>query len=300
MAYTVAQIRRLAGSGTYMETIPVQQTIVNTPSPFDPDNSKSDFQDFALKTQTGYSFEAGQVYYLRLSVLRVPSGYYWKGQPGNNSNYKDADVLRFSLHLRINDDISRREQTVNLNQSFQVDPIETNNLQNILYTYTTVFVPKQTCQVLVLRLQRISYDVLAKPRNWLLKEYEVEDGSYVIKTNWIDGNQYTVYTSENDTTGEGREVTGTERIIYVQANGDICKLKEILPNNLKGLLKIGFQARPGTLIVVNKAPIRIGRSGIYEINNGTRINSVMITAPMGYDNNNIDAFLLDYAYDKES
>jgi len=63
-----------------------------------------------------------------------------------------------------------------------------------------------------------------------------------------------------------------------------------------GWLKIGYQCRPGSLIVVNKEPIRVGRSGIYEINNGTIIDSFMIASPGGSDNSKIDAFLLDYAY----
>ena len=66
--------------------------------------------------------------------------------------------------------------------------------------------------------------------------------------------------------------------------------------NVKSWLKIGFQSRPGVLVVINQQPIRVGRSGIYQINNGTPITSFMITAPGGADNSKIDAFLLDYAY----
>lgn len=90
-------------------------------------------------------------------------------------------------------------------------------------------------------------------------------------------------------------LTKADNVKYSGDQGDICQLNNICPQ--KPLLKMGFQARPGTLIVVNKAPIRIGRSGIYELNNGTKIYSIMITAPGGQDNSKIDAFLLDYAYE---
>jgi len=60
--------------------------------------------------------------------------------------------------------------------------------------------------------------------------------------------------------------------------------------------KIGIQSRPGVLIMVNQQPVRIGRSGTYEVNNGVKITSFGIIAPNGYDPNNIDHFILDYTY----
>lgn len=61
--------------------------------------------------------------------------------------------------------------------------------------------------------------------------------------------------------------------------------------------KIGVQSRPGSLIVINKEPIRIGRSGIYELNNGTKITDFMIAS--GWDaDEKVDPFLVDYVYQK--
>lgn len=70
-----------------------------------------------------------------------------------------------------------------------------------------------------------------------------------------------------------------------------------MSNNKKRWTRFGYQSRPGNLIVVNKSPMRVGRSGIYELNAGIDIDSFMIAAPQGSDSNNIDAFLLDYAYE---
>lgn len=68
-------------------------------------------------------------------------------------------------------------------------------------------------------------------------------------------------------------------------------------NNILGLqsgqvaIKIGVQSRPGQMIVINKEPIRIGRSGVYEINNGLQVNYFSIIP----DNNNIiPNFIVDY------
>lgn len=68
--------------------------------------------------------------------------------------------------------------------------------------------------------------------------------------------------------------------------------------------KMGIQARPGSLIVVNKEPIRIGRSGIYELNNGTKITNLMIASGWIQDESGntidtkVDPFLIDYVYQK--
>ena len=100
-------------------------------------------------------------------------------------------------------------------------------------------------------------------------------------------------------TGNGnKQVTVStqgDRIIYSGQNGDVCTLNNLVEQS-SGWIKFGYQCRPGSLIVVNREPIRVGRSGIYEINNGTTINSFMIANPNGSNNSNIDAFLLDYAY----
>lgn len=75
--------------------------------------------------------------------------------------------------------------------------------------------------------------------------------------------------------------------------GDLCIIQNIL-NQISD--KIGVQTKPGTLLCVNHEAIRVGRSGIYEVNNGVKINFVGITSPNGDDNSNINNFILDYAW----
>lgn len=58
------------------------------------------------------------------------------------------------------------------------------------------------------------------------------------------------------------------------------KLTDLLPilrskaSNMGNLKKIGIQGPPSLLMCINREPIRIGRSGIYEINNGIEITSI--------------------------
>lgn len=63
--------------------------------------------------------------------------------------------------------------------------------------------------------------------------------------------------------------------------------------------KIGIQSAPGTLMCINGEEIRVGRSGIYEINNGVPISFVGFASTkenLG-DNPRINFFILDYAYE---
>ena len=46
----------------------------------------------------------------------------------------------------------------------------------------------------------------------------------------------------------------------------VYKVNNLISN--LNAIKVGIQTEPGRLIIINKQPIRVGRSGIYEINNG--------------------------------
>lgn len=62
--------------------------------------------------------------------------------------------------------------------------------------------------------------------------------------------------------------------------------------NNKGQLKqIGIQGPPGTIMSIDGEEIRIGRSGIYEINNGITISFLGVIV-----HNNDKYFILDYQY----
>ena len=100
------------------------------------------------------------------------------------------------------------------------------------------------------------------------------------------------------------------------------------------LIKIGVQSHPGMLMCINGQPIIVGKSGIYEIRNGIiKVNTFSVVAPaketevdiealqerlanMGENpdpeyttsvclfdkpkEREINSFILDYMYDKES
>ena len=67
--------------------------------------------------------------------------------------------------------------------------------------------------------------------------------------------------------------------------------------NIEKLIKIGVQGRPGLLMAINGEQIRIGPSGIYEINNGYKVTSIgFILQNVSDTADGKDYFILDYQY----
>jgi len=47
---------------------------------------------------------------------------------------------------------------------------------------------------------------------------------------------------------------------------------------------------------INREQIRLGRTGIYEINNGIDITSISFVPKGSNDQNNLDYFIMDFEY----
>lgn len=97
------------------------------------------------------------------------------------------------------------------------------------------------------------------------------------------------YTTENPDGTYGRTMN-----IIVDRLDEIYNVINFLQTSIenKGKLKqIGVQGPPGLLMSINGEPIRIGRSGLYEINNG--INTTFIGFVVEADEK---YFILDYQY----
>ena len=99
-----------------------------------------------------------------------------------------------------------------------------------------------------------------------------------------------------DYTNKARTVS-SEDIKIKGELGDLSIINNVFTDGRK-MDKIGIQTRPGTLLCINREDIRVGRSGIYEVNNGIKINFVGFAGPNGTDATNINDFILDYAYDE--
>lgn len=279
MAYLVSQLRKNQNTA-YMTPISIQPSTIISPNPFGGQNT---FTDFAFKGD----FEYQKVYYLRFKIHQIPQ-YFYSGSktPGQVSMYgTDADTLNLQILLKNNNENDQEnippETIGTCNVPIAIKQNEEDETDKQRYSsYSFVFSPSKNFDRLGIRIQRVSFDAINNPpRNWLIDE------ETVVESNRYTGQGY--QSKKVKTTGP--------RIKYEGADGDFCLLNNLV-NKDAGWLKFGYQCRPGSLIVVNKEPIRLGRSGIYEINNGTIIKEFMIASPGGSDNSKIDAFLLDYAY----
>lgn len=97
------------------------------------------------------------------------------------------------------------------------------------------------------------------------------------------------YNTQNPDETYGRKIT-----ITVDRLDEIYNVIDFLQTSIenKGILKqIGVQGPPGLLMSINGEAIRIGRSGLYEINNG--INTTFIGFIVEADEK---YFILDYQY----
>lgn len=242
--------------------------------------SESIFYDFGLTfiNQTS-RFESGITYFLNFKI-KNPKG-----------NELPIDLpLKYTVLLKtpVNTDpssegIVEAEETANPPQQIGSFTLKVGS-EDSYYYYSIVFTPRKDATHLIFRLERKLAESL------------------------IDNNKYKnviYHLLKKETTGEGQEQTTTikvneDHIEYLEKEGEpatgfgIFKLTELVENNLTWI-KLGFQSRPGTMIVVNKQLIRVGRSGIFQLDK-VEVNSFMLASPHGSDWTTIDAFLLDYAY----
>lgn len=281
MAYLVSQLRK-NGSQIYMTDVAVSPSTITSPNTFGGSNT---FTDFALEG----SFVPTEVYYLRFQIHKIPQYFYSGSKMASQiADYQDADELNLQILLKNGSD--ETDETADPPEIIGTCSVPKAKFdQSESYSsYSFVFSPSKTFNRIGFRINRISYDAIntTSPRNWLYLPSGISADQIV--------QCYTSVTAEEKT----NITTIGERIKYSNDDGDVCTLNNLITNENgpSGWLKFGYQSRPGSLIVVNGEPIRVGRSGIYEINNGTIINKFMIASPNGSDNKYIDAFLLDYAY----
>lgn len=67
-------------------------------------------------------------------------------------------------------------------------------------------------------------------------------------------------------------------------------LNNVLPEDRLPLLQLGFQTRPGKIIIINNESIKIGKSGIFEIKKDV-INITNVKVP-----SSVQSYILDYLY----
>lgn len=274
MAYLIGQLRK-NNETIYMIPISKENTTISSPNTFELNNQgqqSNDFTDFALSG----NFQSGKVYYLRFRVHKIPQ-YFYSGRLSSLINdFEAADILSVNLILKNIDQDEENYPPENIGNFTVPKAVWDQKSQYVSYSF--VFTPSKNYDILGFRVNRVSYDAIYASSN--------------TARTWLTDDPTDVTMKQRETRDGKKDISTQGPRIEIN---ELCELQNIVTES-KGWNKFGFQSRPGSLIVVNKQPIRVGRSGIYQINNGTKITSFMIASPEGSDSSKIDAFLLDYTY----
>ena len=289
-ALKIGQLRNsdLTQTNDIMQVLDIESGTINTQNPFEEEEGAHPFEDLALQIANNGKFLKGKTYYLNFKIQKIPE-YFYSGKM-NFQVYKDADQLDFTLVLQ-NEENDNSIITESLDSfSIKTRTTREGNLEPEYTSFETVFTPTRDFSKLIFRVARRTYDAFTP---------NMDDKMSPGGRKWLTGDNTPDppgWESRKTAAGDTIRVRAVEpKIIYAGTDGDFCLLHNIIPDGTTWK-KFGFQSRPGTLIVVNGEPIRVGRSGIYEINNGTKIKSFMIAAP----GRKIDAFLLDYLYEENA
>ena len=235
------------------------------------------FTDYSIELDSGY-FEANQTYYLRFSIKRIESDdERFKLTEYRNENIADDPrVMNIKLELFKNSG----SQTGGVHQLGTYQVIQSSiviepylpSLNTPEASFEVVFTPNDNYRFLGFVLSRSNYDYFKAVD--LTQDYQTLDPN-----------------------AKPRDDVRTN--IQWKDKGDLSLIVDILPKETISYVdKIGVQTRPGTLVCINREPFRVGRSGTLEINNGVPISFFGIVAPNGSDANNIDKFILDYAWNE--
>lgn len=163
-----------------------------------------------------------------------------------------------------------------------------NNI-NCYYLRFSV-VQKSSEQTIYLKIRNTSK---TEDNEQLIEEYHIPLGT--------GSKTYQVIISPNDTynqilwelqrTPEDYSSGGRVTEVTVENFSQLTDLLKTRYSNIEYFAKIGIQGPPSLLMSINRQQIRLGRTGVYEINNGIKITSVCFMP-----RNNSDYFIMDFEY----
>ena len=181
----------------------------------------------------------------------------------NENNIQQSYFLRVKIYKRQD---SKQMATIKLNNTSKIS----DNIQNI----RQIEIPMGN------ETEYTTFEIVISPNN------NYNEIQFILSREALD---YGIYPEE------GSDISGRVMKIEVDNLSLIYNIMDYLKTSIdnKGRLKqIGVQGPTGLLMNINGESIRIGRTGIYEINNGVTITSIGFIIEDG----NTDNFILDYQY----
>ena len=186
---------------------------------------------------------------------------------GNNiMNNQNCYYLKFGVRQRQDTEqafyLKLRKTTETEDNEQIVDQFTVGRGSEIIY-FEVILSPNSTYDQILWELHRIGYDY---------------------SLNNIDGTQ-------------GRIIEIAEDYVYTQLIDVLPFLKSSYPD-LSYLTKIGIQGPPSLLMCINGEQIRIGKTGIYEINHDSiHITSISFVPKISeLSSDGLDYFIMDFEY----
>ena len=172
---------------------------------------------------------------------------------------RNDSIQRFYLKLQNSDDSGIQDQQ----QQQIIDEFKVEQGEGYTY-FETILAPNTTYDQIVWQLRRTILD----------------------------------YSIQEDANGNIR--IGRIMQIGIESYAQIKNVIDFLQQNytnLKGLAKIGVQGPPSLLMCINGEQIRIGKSGIYELNNGIAVSFIgFIPKESTTSSDGLDYFIMDFEY----
>ena len=215
-------------------------------------------------------------------------------------NYDFSDLETISP---LSTEVIFLDKTISLSDNNILQSVDsTGTVTKSYYLRFKIYKLEQSKQLITIKLKNDSKD---KDNEQIIKTIEVESGAetdysvfdLVIKPNSTYNHINFILNRIIDdyNTIDNNNYHGRTMNIEIESLKEIYNVIETINSSIdnKGRLKqIGVQSAPGLMMSIEGELIRVGRSGIYEINNGISINYIgFIVEP-----NDNKYFVLDYQY----
>ena len=289
MAIKVGQVRYNESTSYLTPLSDVAITMYTTTT------GNTEFRDLALQA----NFQAGVTYYARVDLERINANDNM-GNSGSGDNDPHFQIVEVKLYSNN----STQYQTIG--DIIVVEPYEDNKEDVSTLEKEDQFI--KWCQAAIANGSpnidtyegaRIYYNNLYQEHQEKINQSTISISD--IRSKWkVIELIFTPYVSSNILVFELRRVSydhnHSGRIVKInQTDYDLASVNNILP--VTTAEKIGIQSRPGSYLVINGEGMRVGKSGILEINSGISITTVGFAAPNGsHSSANINDFILDYIY----
>lgn len=179
------------------------------------------------------------------------------------------------------------------------------NSQNCYYLRFGVKQRKDSEQIFYLKIRNVSE---TEDNEQLIDEFKVASGTGTVYFEAILSPNATYnqvlwelqrtaldYNMLNADGTSGR-VMDVVNYTYTRLIDVLTALKSTYPG-MKYLTKIGIQGPPSLLMCINREQIRVGKTGIYEINNGINITSIsFVPKTSTLSSDGLDYFIMDFEY----